>query len=128
MTKYGECAIESVEFCIKQKISPVVAWDEKTSRKFGKGSSSQKKGCPRTTFLGLCEEGHVKGIPKGKYLQKDIEVGNKAYAIKAVELLRQNPELINNKSALWSLMTNDKSITQNGQVGVISALWKRNIF
>lgn len=30
-------------------------------------STSQRKGCPKGVYLGLCEEGLVKGIPKGKY-------------------------------------------------------------
>jgi hypothetical protein len=46
--------------------------------------SAQKKGCPRGAFLGLCEEGLVKGIPAGNYTtSKD----NKAYAVRAAELL-----------------------------------------
>lgn len=35
--------------------------------------SSQVKGCTKGTFLGLCEEGLVKGIPKGNYT-KTIEI------------------------------------------------------
>ena len=30
--------------------------------------SSRKKGCPQSAFLGLCEDGYVKGIPQGRYL------------------------------------------------------------
>jgi hypothetical protein len=47
----------------------------------------KKKGCPKGTFLGLCEEGLVKGIPKGNYTKS---VKNKKYAIKAVTVLKQN--------------------------------------
>jgi hypothetical protein len=45
--------------------------------------TSRKKDCPRGAFLGLCEEGLVKGIPAGKYTaSKD----NKAYAVRAAAL------------------------------------------
>ena len=46
--------------------------------------SAQKKGCPRGAFLGLCEDGLVKGIPAGNYT---VSKDNKAYAVRAAELL-----------------------------------------
>ena len=34
---------------------------------FMDSKSSQEKGCPKSAFLGLCEEGFIKEISKGKY-------------------------------------------------------------
>ena len=127
MSKYGECAVKSVQFCIKESASPVDAWEEITSQVFGKGTSSQKKGCPRTTFLGLCEEGYIKGITKGKYLLKEMKDGNKKYAIEAVKVLKRNPDLIKRKNDLWSAMTCGKSIAQNNQIEVIVSLNEKDL-
>ena len=63
MGKYGEAAIRSIELITESSHdSPVSAWNQATSEIFGKGSSSQKKGCPRNAFIGLCESGLVKGV------------------------------------------------------------------
>jgi hypothetical protein len=60
--------------------------------------SSQEKPCPKTTFLGLCEAGFVKGIPKGKVTKS---VKNKEYAIKAVAVLKQNTQTTFSPKELW---------------------------
>lgn len=87
MNKYAKTAIECVEnfkdsTCIKE------IWLKYAQKNF-ESKSSQKKGCPKNTFLGLCEEGLVKGISKGKYTKS---VKNKEYALKAIELLKQNTQ------------------------------------
>ena len=44
---------------------------------FGEGNASQKKGCPRNTFLGLCEEGlRIKGSKN--IIRKQYRQGYKA--------------------------------------------------
>jgi hypothetical protein len=48
---------------------------EATKEIFGEGTWGQIKGCPKNTFLGLCEEGIVKGVNKGNYLiRKKIKI------------------------------------------------------
>ena len=91
MTKYGQAAIEAVKllekgFCHK----PKDAWDQSTKMIFGKGTASQKKGCPKGAFLGLCEEGLIKGVKEGHYCDS---IKNKEYTVKAVEAIKHNPEL-----------------------------------
>jgi len=79
MNKYGQAAVRAVRLInIGSISSPVDAWERATSEIFGKGTSSQKKGCPRGAFLGLCEDGKVLGIPPGKYTSS---TKNKSYAI-----------------------------------------------
>lgn len=62
---YGKCAVKSVELN-NSFPSPMEAW-EKVAFVLFDSESSQEKGCPKNTFLGLCEEGLVKGISKGNY-------------------------------------------------------------
>jgi hypothetical protein len=60
--------------------------------------SAQEKPCPKNIFLGLCEAGFVKGIPKGKVTKS---VKNKEYAIKAVAVLKQNTQTTFSPKELW---------------------------
>lgn len=70
MGKYGDASIRAAKLIIFGEIkSPVSAWRKATGEIFGEGTSSQDKGCPRGAFIGLCEEGMIKGIPSGSYTQ-----------------------------------------------------------
>jgi len=80
-------------------LSPRIAWDQATTNLFGKGTASQEKGCPRDAFLGLCEEGLIKGIPQGKYCHS---VKNKQYALSALRHIKNNPTLLNQSARLWN--------------------------
>ncbi|WP_048063136.1 DUF6979 family protein [Methanococcoides burtonii] len=121
MTKYGEAAIKSADVIISNEgKSPRDIWDLITSDIFGEGTCSQKKGCPRNTFLALCEEGMIKGITKGNYTNSRK---NKEYALKAVKILKEKPNLENNPKALWIKVIDEPKI-HNGQMDVIIALWK----
>ena len=56
------------------------------------------EGLPEGRVLGLCEEGLVKGIPRGDYTRSQM---NKQYAVNAVRALRHTPSLAHDRSALW---------------------------
>lgn len=86
--------------------------------------AARKKGCPRGAFLGLCEEGLVKGIPAGHYTKsKD----NKAYAVRAAALLTEGTQSWS-RSTLWQAVTNDsEKKLHNSQMDVVLALWKNDL-
>lgn len=99
MSKYGIAAVKTVELIRSyNKYSPREAWDIVTTVMFGYKSPSQKKGCPRNAFLGLCEEGIVKGVYPGEYTNS---IKNKKYALKALDILKENPELVEDPKRLW---------------------------
>jgi hypothetical protein len=85
--------------------------------------TARKKGCPRGAFLGLCEEGMVKGIPAGRYTSSRE---NKAYAIRAVTLLAEETQNWS-RSTLWQAVTNDPQKTHNSQMDIVLALWKNGL-
>lgn len=121
MTKYGEAAVKSANAIISNEgKNPRDIWDLVTSDIFGEGTSSQKKTCPRNAFLALCEEGMLKGILKGNYTSSRK---NKEYALKAVKILKERPNLVNHPKALWLEVVDEPKI-HNGQMDVIIALWK----
>ena len=76
MGDYGEAALLAAEL-LESSDDPVNAWKEATSKEFFGKLAAQKKGCPRGAFLGLCQEGYVKGVNPGVYTRSRK---NKDYA------------------------------------------------
>ena len=126
MNKYGIAAINATQlFNDMAARTPIDAWNQATIEMFGANSSSQRKDCPRNAFLGLCEEGLVRGVPSGKYLTKPNNK-NKAYAVEAVRLLKVNPELAKDKKRLWSEVVQEIK-EHNSQMDVVLALWESEL-
>jgi hypothetical protein len=119
--KYGLTAIKALE-TYKPAESLRESWFSAAAELFN-SESSQNKGCPKSTFLGLCEEGLVNGIPKGNYTKS---VKNKEYALKAIAILKQNTQTTFSPKELWEkLELGDKS--SNSQMDVILALWEHGL-
>jgi uncharacterized protein DUF6979 len=124
MNKYGDAAVYAVKQYRNATTSPREAWDKATCKIFTPHSPSQKKGCPRNAFLGLCEEGLVIGFSKGSYTRSRK---NKDYAIHALRLLKNDQNLANNVDGLWKAVTNDNEKKHNSQMDVVVALWNSGL-
>lgn len=123
MPQYGEAAIKATALCRNRKVkSPVGEWKKAISM-ITQSKSSQEKICPRSAYLGLCENGMVRGIPLGQYLKPGRNL-NKEYAISAVNIIKKKPHLTNNKRALWEKVLNGEQKAPNNQMDVVIALWK----
>lgn len=123
--KYGEAPIQATKLYTSKLVnSPQGAWERATNNIFGEGTSSQRKGCPKDAFLGLCEEGLVKGIPRGKYTNS---IKNKDYAVRAVAILKNNPSLASNTIALWKCVLRGIDKQHNSQMDVVTALWNNGL-
>lgn len=124
--KYGRAAVDAVKIMhINANINPVSAWETALGKYYKVGSSGLKKGCPRETFLGLCEEGLIKSIPAGNYTKS---VMNKSYGLIALNLIKNNISFTNNKITLWEQVLGEKHIAHNSQMDVVIALWKEDLF
>lgn len=124
MGKYGEVSYLAVQAIMKNgKLRPRQAWAEAAEKIFGEGNTSAKKGCPGSAFLGLCEAGMVREIPKGKYTRA---TKNKEYALKAAALLKADPSLARNASELWRRITNNE-VNHNSQMDVVITLWNKDL-
>ena len=122
-SNYGKAALRAIELIESSKCSsPVSAWEIACAEIWGDGSSSQSKNCPKSTFLGLCEEGLVEGVPKGIYT---LSKKNKSYALEAVKLLLEDETLEFQASKLWS-MVQKRYLQHNHQMDVVLALWKHD--
>jgi hypothetical protein len=120
--KYGLTAIKALEI-YKNAQSLRESWFSAAAELFI-SESSQNKGCPRSTFLGLCEKGLIKNISKGKYGSNSTK--NKNHAIEAVAFLRENNVAPISSKELWSkLNINGKS--HNSQMDVVLALWYNDL-
>ncbi len=125
MNSYSKAALKAVRLLTNGIAkNPIDAWEKSTTEIFGKGTSGQKKPCPRNAFIGLCEDGLVKDIPPGQYTRSQK---NKIYALNAVKILKQNPELSSDKHSLWNAVLGGKQITHNNQMDVVIALWNEEL-
>ncbi len=124
MGRYGETAIEAVREAAATG-DPVHAWKRAAMLTFPDSPSSRNKACPKSTFLGLCENGLVKGIKAGRYTRS---VENKAYAVKAVELLQHNPALADDPVRLWDLIIGNEGKVENQQMDVVISLCYREAY
>ena len=125
MGRYGKAAIEAINLILSKTITePEQAWDIATSNEFGRGTDSQKKGCPKGAFLGLCEFGMIKDVPIGSYTGS---TDNKLYAVRAVRALRKNSELAHNEELLWDHISHGKSVSHNDQLDIVISLWNEGL-
>jgi len=123
MGRFRTAAVIAAKTTRDRKINPIEAWVEAV-KDAGLSSSSQKKGCPKNTFLGLCEDGLIIGVKPGEYTKSKK---NKAYGVNAVTLLRKNPELANKQNELWRKACGDPVKSHNSQMDVVVALWNAGL-
>jgi hypothetical protein len=122
---YGEAAVKAAKMLRDgEEASPVHAWACAVRKVFPDSQSSQKKGCPRGSFLGLCEEGKVQGVAPGNYTKSEK---NKQYALAAVELLEREPTLMNDPKLLWKKVLDGVVKAHNHQMTVVAALWSAEL-
>ncbi|MGM3225705.1 DUF6979 family protein [Dickeya zeae] len=85
--------------------------------------SAREKPCPRTAFLGLCEDGYVKGIAPKKYLLRKGK--NKDYAIAGAKIILNHFEKEYLPKELWVMIKETiptRPDTYNKQMHVVLAL------
>jgi hypothetical protein len=121
--RYGEAALMAARHRSSGDIDPVARWESAMEDLYPTSPAARKKGCPRGAFLGLCEEGLVKGIPAGHYTaSKD----DKAYAVRAAALLSEGTRSWS-RSTLWQAVSNDPEKPHNSQMDIVLALWKNDL-
>ena len=121
MGQYGEAAkIAAGLMSKKPNTNPVDAWQDAVAQECH-SESSKKKSCPKGAFLGLCEEGWVSGCIPGIYTRS---VKNKEYAIRAANILLENPKLATDGYNLWKLVIDGEKKKSNEQMDVVISLFK----
>ncbi|TGA72003.1 hypothetical protein VFES401_05850 [Aliivibrio fischeri] len=123
MSKYGDVAIGATRIA-QTGVCPVEAWKTAVEKEFKANTASIQKGCPKNAFLGLAESGFVVGVPKGSYTKSVL---NKQYALEAVRLLNEKPEMQNDIKKLWVQSCGSESKVHNSQMDVVVSLWSRGL-
>ena len=121
--RYGQAALMAARQRSSNNASPVARWESAMATLYPTSPAARKKGSPRGAFLGLCEEGLVKGIPAGHYA---ASADNKSYAVRAVSLLTDGKQSWST-STLWRAVEDDPERTHNGQMDIVLALWKNDL-
>ena len=117
--RYGLLAVSYAKKLIETKQQPSSkGWEAEASKIF-LSDSLIKKSCLKNCFLGICEEGLINNIPKGKYTTSRK---NKNYGIAAIEILSKNDEHKNQPLQLWEEIPGHPN-TYNHQMHVVCALW-----
>jgi hypothetical protein len=125
MGNYGRTAVLAVHTLQRGEVrNPRTAWETAVQAVMPSSVSSQEKGCPRDAFLGICEEGLVKGVSAGGYTKSSK---NKAYAVRAYRLLSRDPRLADNERRLWRLVLGGESKAHNQQMDVVVSLWNAGL-
>lgn len=119
MTKYTEAALIVVRQCNGMTAPDVKSAWTRTIREL----NAYDEDCPRNTFIGLCEEGMVRGIPSGCYgLRRDNK--NKGYAVAAANLVLSGHEL--DHKTLWQKVTTG-TLQPHDQVNIVIALYNAGV-
>lgn len=121
--RYGEAALMAAQQGPAPATNPEARWESAMERLYPTSPIARRKGAPRAAFLGLCEEGLVKGIPPGHYTKARE---NKMSAVRAVALLAEAAEPLS-RSALWKAAAKDAGQKENGQIDVVLALWNNGL-
>jgi hypothetical protein len=121
--RYGEAAILAARQGASGGINPEAQWESAMEKLYPTSPTARRKGGPRGAFLGLCEEGLVKGIPAGHY---SATRDHKNYAVRAVALLTDATQSLS-VSALWRAVTQDPEKPHGGQMDIVMALWKNDL-
>jgi hypothetical protein len=116
---YGKVAIEAASLVQDRRASPTEAW--RTAAQAIESESSRRKGCPRSTFIGLCESGRIRNIPAGNYGGRPGSK-NAEYGVKMLDTLLKSPKLAEDR-VLWHAIGND-GLSPNGQMDVVISLWR----
>lgn len=124
---YKKVAINAAKVARDYHISPVKTWKLFVEDEYDGSPPSQNKPCPKSTFLGLCQEGKVKGIPAENYTaSKD----NRRYGLNAIKILSNNPGKRYEASELWKevmMLEEDYDKRANSQMEVVLGLWDEGL-
>lgn len=122
--KFGHNAVKAVELLHKGIVkSPQEAW-KKAGNEILEKRVYVEKGCPKSAFLGLCEEGLVKGVPAGRYTRS---TRNKKYTIDGYNALKKNPSLRYDIKAFWDYVKPNETISHNYQLDVLVHLYESSL-
>ena len=129
MTIWANAAICAVKIINDQNLSPEEAWFEAIS-KYTKSYETRIKQCPKHVFVDLYYHNKLKLDRPIHHVKQDL-TNNGRYALKAIELLINEPPLSKSKNELWKRtmleLKEDPNKAQNGQMDIVIALYDNKL-
>ena len=125
MGQYGKAAISATKR-ICNGMDPVKAWNL-SIKELTNSNDSIIKGCPKSAYLGFCEDGYVKGVNNGNYT---TGTKNKGYALKAVEIIHRTPNRTFTKKELWAQVLDELGLPfkkENSHMDVVFSLHNEDL-
>jgi len=128
MGQYGIIAVEAAKkLCALEEKEYKNTWVSTCDVLYPNMNKGDKP-CPKTTFIGLCERGFIKGVIGN--IDYTIEK-NKQYGWEACRLIKEDETIINNKTSLWKkimgLLGEPITKRQNSQMDVVVSLYKNDL-
>ena len=132
---YQKAALKAVNNLINMSKNVTLTADvirdewEKAVGQYTNKESYIKKGCPKTTFLGLCFSGKIKDM----YISpKKLAYKNANYGITMLKTLQNNviPNIMNDEKAFWKYHVDNFGFTKtrNHQYIVVKTLFDGGYF
>lgn len=122
MNKYGQTSVNAVQLIQDGKTTnPLDAWNKAVRDIYPNNKPSQDKACPKSAFLGLCEEGKIKNVSRGSYTRSKL---NKNYALKALSLIETGFNIEMGAEELWIRVMNGVNKKSNAQMDVVISLYE----
>lgn len=117
---FSKIAVTAAELLQSGNLNPYEAWE----KSLVKHKKDYTKDCPKNTFLGLCQEGYIKNVRKGRYTKASK---NLDYAKEGVRILKTTDKRYEKHGLLWKDIRSNLSLEPNpgdGQAPVILGLWE----
>ena len=124
MGQHGRIAHHVVRRVVADGVNPETTWAEVAAQLYADSPALQMHGSACSTFLGLCSEGLVVGVPAGKY---ECSRRDKSFGMVAVRILREEPSLVFDQDALWRHVLNGRDVRHNAQMDVVCTLFRANL-
>lgn len=107
--KYAQISLIAAKY-VNNGICPVEAWEKASCEIYEKGSFSQKKSCPKHTFLSLYDQ--------------SAQSKNADYAREALQYLREHTSITTTPKELWNIILKGEIKTYNSQMDIVIALYQ----
>lgn len=118
MTLYSKLTQQA----LKYPGDPAAAWARAIEDLAAMGEEteiSRAKGCPKSTFVSLAENGYINGF---RTRTKRVMSKNASHAVKAYEILQLSPDFRQSKARWWRDVASAKGISRENHAGILDVL------
>lgn len=105
-------------------VRPDTTWAEVAAELYPNEPALRGRNNACSTFLGLCAEGLVVGVPADTY---ECARRDRNYGLEAVKILREDPTLAFDQDTLWRHVLNGRTVRHAAQMDVVCTLFRAEL-